>query len=148
VAGKPRLLAAVTDLGYVHVRRALVDRFELVPAFSMLQARTAIKSGDIDVVLCSIHFDESRMFELLHFAQQTAPHVPFVCCRMLHSPFNGSVIDGIARSAEAQGARGFIDFHEMQRREGTAAAAAKFSEAVSALLAAPAPPAAARRHHR
>jgi len=137
MAGKRRLLAAVTDLGYVHVRRALGDHFKRVPAFSMLQARTAIKSGDIDVILCSLHFDESRMFDLLHFARHVAPGVPFICCRVLHSPLNDAVVEGVSHSAESQGALGFIDYHEMQRRQGTAAAAKAFCEAVMALLSGP-----------
>ena len=145
MAGKPRLLCAVTDLGYVHVRRALVDDYDLVPAFSMLQARAAVKSADLDAILCSIHFDESRMFELLQFARQSAPEVPFVCCRMLQSPFNGDVVSGIAQSATAQGAIGFIDYRDMQRREGTGAAAEKFRAALNSLLGDPARPETRRR---
>ena|SRR5258706_6648388 len=148
MAGKRRLLAAVTDLGYVHVRRALGEQFELVPAFSMLQARVAITSDGIAAILCSIHFDESRMFDLLHFARHAAPGTPFICCRILHSPLNDGVLAGLAHAAEIKGALGFIDYHETQRRDGTAAAAKAFCEAVNALLSATETQAAARRHQQ
>jgi hypothetical protein len=131
---KRRLLAAVTEMGYAHVRRALGDQFELVVAFSMLQARVALQGDGIDAILCSVHFDESRMFDLLDFARRAVPGTPFICCRILYSPLADCVLEGIVHAAEIKGALGFIDYNEMQRRDGTSRADKAFCEAVSALL--------------
>ncbi len=100
MAARQRLLVAVTPMGYLHARRALHRRFDLVSAFSMHQALVPLQAGDIDAIPCSIHFDESRMFDLVRLARETAPDTPFVCCRILHSPLSQRAIDALVTTAK------------------------------------------------
>src|SRR5436853_739686 len=95
MATRRRLLVAVTTMGYVHARRALVESFDLVPVFSMSQARIALREGDIDGVLASIHFDDSRMFELLAEVKAMEPRPPFVCCVLLGSTLSERSLPGL-----------------------------------------------------
>jgi hypothetical protein len=131
---KRRLLAAVTAIGYVHARRALHERFELVPAFSLSQATASLRHSGIDAVLCSIHFDDSRMFDLLHEAKGIAPQTPFVCCRILHSDLTAQVLSGMAHAAQLQGALAFIDYNELHRQHGFAEADRMFLERLLSVL--------------
>jgi len=73
------LLVALTDMGYAHVRRALNGSFDLVVAYTHSQALTALKEGAPDAILCSIHFDESRMLDFLVAAKQVARKYPLSC---------------------------------------------------------------------
>jgi len=136
MAARQRLLVAVTPMGYMHARRALHRRFDLVAAFSMQQALVALKAGEIDAILCSIHFDESRMFDLLGLARESAPDTPFACCRILHSPLSRQAIESLVTTARSLGCRGFVDFNDLMRSHGYDEADRRFSEAVVELLAA------------
>ena len=131
---RQRLLVAVTTMGYVHARRALHARFDLVSAFSVQQAVIALKSGDVDAIVCSIHFDESRMFDLLHEAQAISPDIPVVCCRILHSPLSKQAIEGLVTTAKSLGCRGYVDFNELQRSHGIDEADRRFCDAVVEFL--------------
>jgi hypothetical protein len=135
--GKPRLLVAVTPLGYVHARRALHARFDLVSAFSVQQGVSSLRDGDIDAILCSIHFDESRMFDFLHEARKIAPQMPIVCCRILHSPLSKQAIEGLVTTAKSVGCRGYVDYNDLQRNHGFPEADRRFCHAVLELLTPP-----------
>ncbi|HZD20509.1 MAG TPA: hypothetical protein VE325_07545 [Burkholderiales bacterium] len=138
MAARPQLLVAVTPMGYVHARRALHHRFDLISAFSMQQARIALKAEGLAAILCSIHFDDSRMFDLLREAQVVAPHIPFICCRILHSPLSGQAMDALLTSARLLGCRDFVDFNALQRNHDLDEADRRFCETVLELLAPPA----------
>jgi hypothetical protein len=137
MAARPQLLVAVTPMGYVHARRALHHRFDLISAFSMQQARIALKADGVDAILCSIHFDDSRMFDLLREARVVKPDIAFICCRILHSPLSGQAMDALMTSARLLGCRGFVDFNDLQRTHGLDEADRRFCETVVELLAPP-----------
>src|SRR5689334_19672616 len=92
MAPRCRLLVAATEMGYAHVRRALDADFDIVVAYTRAQAIAALKEGVIDAILCSIHFEESRMMDLLVAARNVAPDVPFICCQILGSTLRPSAI--------------------------------------------------------
>ena len=131
---RQRLLVAVTPLGYVHARRALQRRFDLVCAFSIAQAMASLKGADVDAIVCSIHFDECRMFDFLTQAMHLAPDMPVVCCQILRSPLSPQAIDGLMTTAKSLGCRGFVNFNALQRSHGLEEADRRFCEAVSDLL--------------
>jgi CheY-like chemotaxis protein len=131
---KQRLLVAATTMGFAHAKRALHRRFDLVPVFSLAAALRLLEGEAFDAILCSIHFDESRMFDLLREWRQLAPGTPFICCQIVHSPLSPSVIRGMLTSARSLGCSGFVDYHEMHRTQRAAQADRGFCEAVSALL--------------
>ena len=125
MAPRQRFLVAVTPMGYVHARRALYQRFDLISA------------EHVAAILCSIHFDDSRMFDLLREAHVIAPDTPFICCRILHSPLSRQALDGLMTSARQLGGRAFVDFNELQRSHGLDEADRRLCEAVVELLAPP-----------
>ena len=132
-----RLLVAVTPMGFAHARRALQRRYELQSAFSLEQALSALSAGGIDGIVCSIHFDESRMFDLLRITRARHSDLPFICCRLLHSPLSRQALEGMMTTAKALGCRGFVDFNEIQRSQGVAEADRRLCEAVADFLEPP-----------
>jgi hypothetical protein len=135
VAAKQRLLAAVTQMGFMHARRVLHERFELVPAFSVPQALASLEESEIDAIVCSIHFDESRMFDFLTRVGEVAPEIPIVCCQILRSPLSLQAIDGLVTTAKSLGCRGFVNYNELHRTHGFDEADRRFCEAVVDLVA-------------
>ena len=128
MAKRCRLLVAVTTMGYIHARRALVESFDLVPVFSISQARIALRDADIDCVLASIHFDDSRMFELLAEVKAMDPRPPFACCMLLGTTLSERTLRGLVRAAEEQGCAGFFNYNSLQRKVGFAEADKQFRE--------------------
>ncbi len=89
-------------------------------------ALASLKSGGIDAIVCSIHFDESRMFD------------PLVCCRILHSPLSARAIEALVTTAKSLGCRQVVDFNQLQRSHGEAEADRRLCETVVESVA-PAP---------
>lgn len=103
----------------------LAGEMELVPAYSVAEALNRIESG-VDLVLCNVRFDDSRMFDFLGAlnAMPAARRVPVICCRVLRTPMSAGARRGIELALEALGVVAFVDMHELEREQGAAAAQA------------------------
>ena len=96
--------------------RAIVERIlaghELCGAETMAQAERCLRQGTFDLVICTIVFDESRMFDLLRLAKSRAEwqQIPFVCARVrdhvLRSP---TALQAAAFTCRTLGGDGFLD---------------------------------------
>lgn len=120
---KPRVLCAGTQESIDRVRWLLGDEIELIPAYSVAEALSALESG-ADLVLCHERFDDSRMFDFLGalYARPAGARVPVVCCRLFHGPLSPSARRGIALALEALGVAAFVDLYELEMQYGAAAA--------------------------
>jgi PleD family two-component response regulator len=84
--------------------RAIVERIlaghELFFAETLSQAVKLLGDRTFDLIICTIAFDETKMFELLGFAKSTPDWklIPFVCAR---------VRDYVVRSQSARAAAAF-----------------------------------------
>ena len=134
MARRCRLLVGATEMGYAHIRRALNGDFDMVVVYDRSQAMAALKEGVIDAILCSIHFDESRMMDFLVAAKTVAPDVPFICCQLLASALRPSAIQSTVSAAESQGALGFVDYNAALRSRGIAEADKYLREELVRLL--------------
>lgn len=96
--------------------RAIVERIlaghELACAETVRQAEELLRGQRFDLILCTIVFDESRMFELLELAKsnpQWQP-IPFACARIrphiLQSP---AALQAAALTCRELGAAAFLD---------------------------------------
>src|SRR5947209_20141507 len=68
--------------------RAVIERIlaghELSCAETMPQAEQLLRERTFDLIICTIVFDESRMFDLLRLAKSRLEwqRIPFVCARV------------------------------------------------------------------
>ena len=71
---------------------------------------SAILSGH-DLVMISVHFDESRMFDFLRHLQASGKHasVPVVCTRSYRFVSPAISIEGLEIAAKALGCKVFLD---------------------------------------
>jgi CheY-like chemotaxis protein len=96
--------------------RAIVERIlaghELACAENMAQAEQFLRGQRFDLIVCTIVFDESRMFELLKLAKSNPQwqQIPFACARIrayiLHSP---GALQAAALTCRELGAAAFLD---------------------------------------
>jgi len=101
--------------------RAIVERMlaahELSCAETMLQAEQLLRERTFDLIICTIVFDESKMFDFLRHAKSSPEwqRIPFVCARLrshiLRSP---AALQAAAISCRALGAEAFLDIADYQ----------------------------------
>jgi hypothetical protein len=124
------VLVAANGPGIRFIQNLFGDVFSVKPA-SHLQEALRILNGGVDVVLCSLQFDESRMFDLL-VAAKSSPRgraARFVCFRQLPSILEASMLRTLEVTCRAEGSV-FIDLADLRRRYGKRAAEERFRRAV------------------
>lgn len=125
-----RVLVAGTREVIDAARAALGGEYELAAARSVAEALDAVELG-VDLVLCNVRFDDSRMFDFLG-ALNARPgrRVPVICCRVASAPISAGARRGIELALEALGVLAFLDMHEIVQRDGTDAGHAALRAAV------------------
>ena len=111
--------------------RAIVERIlaghALSCAQTMGEAEQFLRERGFDLIVCTIAFDESKMFDLLRLAKSTREwkEIPFVCARVrghiLRSP---TAIEAASFTSRQLGATAFLDiadYHVDPEREMRAA---------------------------
>ena len=110
MARDPKILAACPPFALPTLERVLGGYVHLVPA-ATLGAAQSILSTDrrITLIVCGVHFDESRMYDLLRYARYEFPHKPFVCVRVLDSEIPRISREALSIAAETLGASAYVD---------------------------------------
>ncbi len=126
----PRILLASTRDGADILRHALAPLdAETVCAFSKDEAARQLDRG-VDLVVCSLRFDESRMLEFVAEAGRARPDLPFVCCRVLDSDLPEPSLRAAVPAAGHLGAVAVLNLPELSEREGSERAERRLREAV------------------
>jgi CheY-like chemotaxis protein len=124
-----RILLACTAQGEPVLRPILEPLAEIVVAFDHEEAIAHIERG-VDLVLCSLRFDESRTLDLIAELARQRPHLPVVCCRVMQSDLGEASLRAAFVAAGHLGAVALVNLPELERREGAAPAQAKLRAAV------------------
>jgi hypothetical protein len=114
---------------------ALEQYFHILPRTSWTGACSAVHQG-IDLVLCGIGFEESKMFELLEYlrSQPETRSTPFFCIKSIRQKLPSTINDGIGIALHAKGTAGYIDFEGWQSRFGAKQASTILREKISEAL--------------
>jgi response regulator RpfG family c-di-GMP phosphodiesterase len=107
---KPCVLIAGTREAIDVLQEVLGRDFELLSATSIHEALYLL-DRQVDLILCNVRFDDSRMFEFLHALQGTPAgrDVPVICCRLQPDPLSPRVRRAIEYALEALGITTFVD---------------------------------------
>jgi hypothetical protein len=113
---KAKILVAASPEPRAVIERVLAGH-DLSFAETLVQAVKLLSERPFDLIICTIAFDESKMFELLGLAKSTAAwkSIPFVCSRVrsnvLRSP---SARLAAAFTSRHLGAAAFLDIGDYQ----------------------------------
>jgi len=106
-----KILVAASREPRLVVERILAGH-ELSFAETMAQGEQLLRGQTFDLIICTIVFDESRLFDLLRLAKSRSEweRVPFVAARVrpniIRSP---TALRGLAFTCGTLGAAGFLD---------------------------------------
>ena len=131
----PRILVADVPRGVETIRTIAGALATVTGAHSLTEALKHLKSGP-ELVICGVHFDESRMFDLLRIAkvEPTLQAVPFLCFREIDSELSPPYLEGLHIACTALGAKAFVDLYQMKTRHSVYAADAQFRRIIERLL--------------
>jgi hypothetical protein len=126
--GSQKVLAAFPSMAIPSFERVLGGHIALLPVHSLFHAKALLRSNAdrISLVACGVHFDESRMFDLLRHVRESFPRIPVVCCRVLEMQLSRISIKPIALSAANLGAVTFFDLPGRAKDVGREAAEQEF----------------------
>ena len=111
------------------------EHVRLIPIYTVVEAVELLESdADIAMIICTVYFDESRMFDLLRIAREKFAAIPFVCCRLFESGLSQISAKHLAVAAETLGAAAFIDMPQLVRGSGGPATDQDFRSRVLAYL--------------
>jgi DNA-binding response OmpR family regulator len=84
---------------------------ELVLAHALEEAQRAIERSQFDMIVVTVHFDDSRMFDLLRYLQARGRHGnrPLVCVRSQRFTSPAISIEGLEIATKALGCTLFLD---------------------------------------
>lgn len=131
-----RILIADTPESVEICRPCLTGPFALVQAGTLDEATHELR-GRIDMVVCGVHFDEGRMYDLLRHLKRSPrlERLPFVAVRCLEGEleFDGALRESVKIAVKALGGNAFVDLLRWQREYGAHEAGRRFTELLQQL---------------
>jgi DNA-binding NtrC family response regulator len=90
---------------------AILDGYELVFVRTLREAQSALEREPVALVLTGVHFDDSRMFDLLRYLQASGerPGCAVICMRSQHFVSSAITIEGLEIATRALGCNLFLD---------------------------------------
>ena len=89
---------------------AILASHELHFAPNLAEAQRLLRAGRFDLVAIDVHFDDSRMFDLLRWLQFSGVHAGAIACIRSHHFVSPAItIEGLQIAARALGATLFLD---------------------------------------
>lgn len=113
-----QVLAAVPPPAVQPLESALDGQVELITCHTYGDAaRRLRKAGGIDLVLCGVYFDRSRMFDLVQLVDR---RLPVICCRVLDFEMPAISMHALRTACESLGAE-FLDLPTLRQEHGAGA---------------------------
>jgi hypothetical protein len=109
------LVAAQSEASQV-LQTMLTGLADLVPAYTIADALKILERNRIDLIVCTIAFDESRMVEFLQAVKGTAlmGGIPFLCSRVLPSIIRDSMVGTMRDACKECGAIDLVDIARLK----------------------------------
>jgi len=104
------LLAAPSDSE--HLRTELAKVHHVYFGESLSDAVMLLRGREIDVVICTTTFDESRIFDLLRLirSRREWKHIPIICVSLSHGRFvKDQMLQSVQSACKALGATAFVE---------------------------------------
>jgi DNA-binding NarL/FixJ family response regulator len=121
--GKHRVLIAAQPSAWAVLKAMLGDLADLFPAHTTADAFKILERERIDLIVCTIAFDESQMMQFLESVKRTisAGRIPFLCARVLPGIVRDSLVPSIRDGCKALDAADLVDIARLPPERAQAA---------------------------
>jgi len=105
------ILIAAQPRAWELLQPMLRDVGNLIRVHTTADAYRILEQQQVDLIVSTIAFDESRMLEFLVSVKGTASvaHIPFLCSRVLVGALRDSLVGSMSDACKACGAVDFVD---------------------------------------
>lgn len=109
----PKVFIADAQQSGSFIQKLLEPEFDVVAVTTMKQADKLLKAERFDLILIDVHFDESRMFEIMQLARilPLNSDKPIICFAIQDSAIMRIVEESLTFTARALGAWMFLALH-------------------------------------
>jgi hypothetical protein len=126
MSNKPCILLASSPEAKIPLSNALADTYTLLPCHTQTQAISILneRSSDIALILCTLRFDDSRMYDFLQYVKsnEQARAKPFVCLTVTRSALGVQdkqfINEALEKLVKGFGGTAFIDYYGWCREYG------------------------------
>jgi hypothetical protein len=130
--GRHRVLIAAQPSAWAVLKTMLGDLADLFPARTTADAFKILERERIDLIVCTIAFDESQMMQFLKTVKTiSAGHIPFLCARVLPGIVRDSLVPSIRDGCKALGAADLVDIARLPTERAQAAMRAAVEASIS-----------------
>lgn len=115
----PTILVADVNDGLVTFSNVLEQGVRLIQCQTIKEVMS-IDPDNLDMIVCGIHFDDSRMFDFLRLAKGNPKlrSKPFLCFRDLESELASTFLESLEISCRALGVVSFVDLFSLRKQFG------------------------------
>ena len=115
VENRYRTLVAVQLGAWKRLHAILDPLVDLVPVHTTQEALQVLDQQRIDLIICTIAFDDSRMIDFLQAVKRKVPAgaIPFICARVLPGVLPERMVQTTAMVCVQCGAATFVDLAKL-----------------------------------
>lgn len=115
---KYKIVVAIRPEDAEVMRRVLGDEFDLILCTSLPEAQAALTPG-IAMIVCGVHFDDGRMFDLLKYAKShdALRAIPFWGVLRDEGMLSSAITRGIRTAMKTLGANGLFNLSQVPQNE-------------------------------
>ena len=108
---RQRALVAAQVAAWARLQLVLDPLLDTVHVQTIKDAFKTLDRERIDLIICTLAFEESRMIEFLQAVKRTASaaSIPFVCCRALPSVLSDDMVEHMRAACLQAGADALVD---------------------------------------
>ena len=109
------ILIAATPEDKVGIVAIMNDRHGVIAVSSIQEVLTKLETETFDLIMVGVHFDDSRMFEVLPLIRKAKTNFdkPIICFCMRDTPLTRTMHESINIASKALGAWMYIDHHKL-----------------------------------
>jgi hypothetical protein len=129
------ILVADVPAGVRTVENVIGTSATVIGTNTLDEAVSLLRKG-VDLLVCGIHFDDSRMFDLLRLAKAdpSIRAIPFLCFWDMDSELTLPIFESLQIACQTLGAVELIDRFQMKLRFGSGEADERFRRILTDLL--------------
>jgi CheY-like chemotaxis protein len=117
-----RALIAAQPAALKRLKPMLESFVDTVAVHTPKEAFRALERNGIDLIICTIAFDDSRMIEFLQAVKQVpGGRIPFVCCRALLGVLSDHLVESTRTVAVQCGAIALVDIAKLNDEKAQSA---------------------------